>query len=302
MREKQKRLEDNPLPFKDLRDQKSSRQGTGLSAAQRRVHFEQLASSRDRAAPMPDPIQSSQSSHSSYDPSIYETSEPQICRAPDSPSAAAGEPQKSSNLSPGAQMLVEQNNSSAAARVKQFMSNNGDSNAERTLGREAAPFADAGTNDAKNVWFAGAAVGKGEVAGGSVEALSVSGQVGSQTEAQVGTARLTLGSGESSLQLRAPEVEMHAGVHNPHGCVGATAGASHNLVASEATVGADGNSLTAGVSVGWGGEASGGVRDVDQDGNSEYCARVGLSLQAVPVGFVVGACVEPARLYDAVTR
>src|SRR5690606_22612441 len=110
----------------------------------------------------------------------------------------------------------------------------------RTHGRQVASYAEHSTRLDSGTWFAGAAVGKGDVPGGAVEALSVSAQIGAQNEVQLGTARLTMGDRTNFLQLRTPEVEAHAGAFNADGSEGVNDGASVSLVAAETTVGAGG--------------------------------------------------------------
>lgn len=205
--------------------------------------------------------------------------------------------------SAGADKLVSDSQAGKTAKALHYAFTMGDqSNAERTAGRSLDAYREGGVNSAGDGAHAGVALGKGEVRGGSVEVASASVQIGAQSEAQVGVARITMGDSSNAVQLRAVEAEAHFGVHNPDGSTGLNAGASANVVAAEATVGAGDNSVTVGASVGWGGEVSVGERDADNDGNTEYCARLSASLQVLPVGFVLGACVEPGGLYDAVTR
>lgn len=77
------------------------------------------------------------------------------------------------------------------------------------------------------------------------------------------------------------------GTQNPDGSEGFGAGATANAVAVEGTWNfSGGSSVTGGLSVGVGAEASVGTRDIDHDGNTEVCVRV------AALFFTVGGCLE----------
>ena len=73
-------------------------------------------------------------------------------------------------------------------------------------------------------------------------------------------------------------------------------GAIFTAAGIEGTLKGDWFSLSGGVGVGYGGSASAGLRDADQDGNPEVCVRVA---GAAGGKVMLGACVElPARRED----
>lgn len=161
-------------------------------------------------------------------------------------------------------------------------------NAQRTAERNGIiPYADADVTASGDSVFAGAAMLKGRdpKSDGEVEVLSVSGQVGAQTELQVGFQRVSGARGALSGGVEIFTARANIGIHNDDGSTGFNIGAGATAVGFEGTVGGA-SRLTYGVAAGMGAGVSVGVRDVDRDGNGELCARVSIG----PV--TVGACLE----------
>ncbi len=160
-------------------------------------------------------------------------------------------------------------------------------NAARTSERDAGPYAAAGqTHDGKSV-FAGAALSKGKLGHGfEEEKLSVSVQVGAQTEAQVTGQRLSYSSKHVSGSIEGGTANAHVGVQNSDGSVGINLGATATLLGGEVTVNDGRTSKTFGMSAGVGAEGHVGVRDADKDGQPEICFRVAADV------VIVGGCVE----------
>lgn len=162
-------------------------------------------------------------------------------------------------------------------------------NGARTTERDftKGPYAAQGrTHDGGSV-FAAAAALKGRTGEGvEAEALGVSVQAGEQNELQVTTARLGYSDPRVSVSVDALTANAHVGVDNSDGSHGVNAGASAAWASGEVTVKRSGWSLTGGLAAGAGAEAHLGVRDDDEDGAPEVCARLAF-------GFGIGgACVE----------
>jgi hypothetical protein len=247
---------------------------------------------------MPEPIQSSSSSPSantSYDPSSDDVG--RVCRA-DAPSSSTAESsapsspaEPHSSPEPAVAKLV-----SSVPRPPAELPPTGASppastannNAQRTSERSvAAHYADAGVTASGDSVFAGLALVKGPSSkgGAEVEVLSVSAQVGAQTELQFGLERVAGTRGVLSGSVEAFTARAHIGIHNDDGSTGLNVGAGVTAVGFEGTVGGA-SRLTYGVAAGVGASLSVGAADVDRDGSSELCARVSLG----PV--TVGACLE----------
>jgi hypothetical protein len=160
-------------------------------------------------------------------------------------------------------------------------------NAQRTAERDLTPYSDADVTASGDSVYAGVALLKGSVpnSGGDVEVLSVSGQIGAQTEVQLGLQRVAGTRGALSGSVEAFTARANIGIHNDDGSTGFNVGAGVTAVGFEGTVGGA-SRLTYGVAAGLGAGVSVGVRDVDRDGSGELCARVSLG----PV--TVGVCVE----------
>ncbi len=80
--------------------------------------------------------------------------------------------------------------------------------------------------------------------------------------------------------------QAHSTFDNPDGSTGLGASAGTTLIGAEITLRDGADSLTLGASAGVTMGASYGVRDVDHDGQPEYCGRVDFGAGSV------GACVE----------
>jgi hypothetical protein len=162
-------------------------------------------------------------------------------------------------------------------------------NAQRTAERNLDPYADAGVTASGDSLFAGVALLKGTVpkSDGGVEVLSVSGQIGAQTEVQLGLQRVAGTHGPVSGSVEAFTARANVGIHNDDGSTGFNIAVGATAIGFEGTgTVRGGSSLTYGVAAGMGAGVSVGVRDVDHDGSGELCARVSIG----PV--TVGACLE----------
>jgi hypothetical protein len=134
--------------------------------------------------------------------------------------------------------------------------------------------------------YAGAALLKGrDPAGGAIEVLSASVQVGAQTELQVGFQRVAGSRGALTGSVETFALRANVGIHNDDGSVGFNIGAGATAVGFEGSAGGA-SSVTYGVGAGVGAGASIGARDVDRDGKTELCGRLSLG----PV--TVGVCLE----------
>jgi hypothetical protein len=135
--------------------------------------------------------------------------------------------------------------------------------------------------------YAGVGLIKGHdpKSGLDAEVLSVSGQIGTQTEVQAGLVRLGRSTPDGSVAVEAMTARVNLGIYNDDGSVGLNAGAQAGALGGETTYGTV-DSLTVGVSAGLGVAGSVGVRDFDKDGKHELCAKVSYG----PV--TLGACVE----------
>ena len=94
--------------------------------------------------------------------------------------------------------------------------------------------------------------------------------------------------GNHSISVKSLSIEGHYGVHNADGSTGFNIGRTVDLLSVEAKTERGGNSLSFGVSAGFGASGSVGLRDKDKDGLTEVCGHVAVG----PIS--VGACVEPA--------
>jgi len=163
--------------------------------------------------------------------------------------------------------------------------NNATRTSERKL--EDVGYADAGYSFGGQAFYAGAAIVKGRDASGlELEAMSVSAQVGAQSEAQVGVVRAGFAGSHGAISAEAATANAHVGIHNADGSTGLNAGAGAVAGAAEITVSGKANSVTVGVGEGIGAEGSIGVRDKDGNGQPEICFRIGAKLATV------GACIE----------
>ncbi len=162
------------------------------------------------------------------------------------------------------------------------------SSAQRTAARDTVNlYWGAGTTSSGDSAYAGAALLKGRdpKAGAEVEVLSVSAQMGAQSEVQFGFQRVAGTGGTLSGSVEAFTARANLGIHNDDGSTGFNVGAGVTVIGFEGTVGGA-SRLTYGVAAGMGASLSVGAADVDRDGSTELCARVSLG----PV--TVGACLE----------
>jgi hypothetical protein len=246
---------------------------------------------------MPDPICSSSSTPSaspSYDPYSDDVGKVSRADAPNSSSAQSSadglqrEPPAPS--APGVEKLVSavpRPPSALPPAARSEPASIANNNAQRTTERNLDPYADADVTASGDSVFVGAALLKGGVpkTNGEVEVLSVSGQIGAQTEVQLGLQRVAGAHGALSGSVEAFTARANIGIHNDDGSTGFNVGAGVTAVGFEGTVGGA-SRLTYGVAAGAGAGFSVGMRDVDRDGNGELCARVSIG----PV--TVGACLE----------
>lgn len=160
-------------------------------------------------------------------------------------------------------------------------------NAQRTGERAGvAPYASAGETAAADSVYVGAALVKGrDPSGAEAEVLSVSAQIGAQSEVQLGFQRVAGTSGALAGSVETFALRAQVGIHNDDGSTGLNIGASATLIGFEGSIGSA-SSVTYGVGAGAGAAASVGTRDADHDGSTELCARLSFG----PV--TVGACLE----------
>lgn len=236
---------------------------------------------------MPEPISSSNPiSSSSYDPTLDEGG--QVCRsdAPNS-SQSAPPPTSSSPPSPAVSKLVGAVPPPPATLPAPSPST-ANNNAERTSERSGiGPYASAGWVGDHSGTYAGVALLKGRdpKSGLDVEVLSASVQSGSQIEVQAGLVRLGKSTPQGSVGVEVMTARANYGSHNDDGSVGLNIGAQATAIGAEGTYGSA-TSATVGVSAGVGAAGSFGVRDLDEDGNDEICAKVSYG------PLTLGACIE----------
>lgn len=217
---------------------------------------------------MPEPISSHGSGPvaSSYDLTVDEAGA--ICRADGGDVVAPSHTESPAPLGAGAQLLVSQHRTSGQASI--------------------APYADAGITSSNDAAYVGAAALKGRDPsnGIEVEVFSGSVQVGGENEAQAGLARLGLSGRSGSVTAEFLTARAHGGAHNDDGSIGFNAGARATGAGIEGTLVLGESSITGGVAVSLGADVQVGVRDLDNDGNVEVCAKVS-------VGFLTaGFCAE----------
>jgi hypothetical protein len=111
--------------------------------------------------------------------------------------------------------------------------------------------------------------------GFELDALSISGQFGRQTEVQAAVARLGGSSdvGDRSLTIDILGLRTGIGIHNVDGSTGLNVGGNATFIGIEETRQWGSNSATLGLSAGFAAEASVGLRDADDDGRIEVCGR-----------------------------
>lgn len=114
-------------------------------------------------------------------------------------------------------------------------------------------------------------------------------EVGKQTTARVGLSNVAWRSQDDRLDIAGDFLsgEIAAGEHNKDGSNGLNAGAMATAGGVEITRRfGSASSFTGGLSASVGAEASVGARDLDRDGDTEYCVRASLFF------FTVGTCIE----------
>jgi hypothetical protein len=165
-----------------------------------------------------------------------------------------------------------------------------DNNAQRTTVRQStSPYADAGVTSSGDSVYAGAAFTKTHDPNvrADVEAVTISGQVGAQNEAQVGLARVSVKEGGTTGSMEVFTLRASAGVRNDDGSVGLNAGVGATAAGVEGTYAFEGgSSFTVGAAASFGMAGSIGDRDIDGDGARELCAKFSGAV------FTVGFCVE----------
>ena len=230
---------------------------------------------------MPTPISSSTAPGVSTDPSLSETE--QLCRA--EPPSGSTEPSASapSELPPAVKTLV----SATAPATVLPPTSTASNNAERTTERAGiAPYAQAGRTAAGDPYVAVALLKGHDKSGFEADVASMSAQVGTQTELQVGLAHVG-GSGPSgSVGFDTLNARVAFGIHNDDGSEGLNFAVQATGVGTDSTVARHWGSVTLGVSAGLGVAASGGLRDADHDGNHEICAKFSYDI------LTIGGCVE----------
>ena len=170
------------------------------------------------------------------------------------------------------------------------------SNAIRTGERSAAdgPYAAAGVTPDRTTVFAGAAAIKGKTAcGDDIEVASISAQIGTQTEVQVGLLRENVKFGDNrTFSNEIGTASARLGVVNPDGSIGLNVGATATLVSDGATAEKGGFSNTTAVAVGVGADAHIGIRDVDHNGKPELCGQITINTPNPYMSADVGGCIE----------
>jgi hypothetical protein len=134
-------------------------------------------------------------------------------------------------------------------------------------------------------------IASGLLKGSNAELGTVSVQYGKDNDVQLVGARATVvvngGAGYSlSVTADAAVARANLGENNDDGSLGGNIGSGAELVGLEATINTPAGSLTFGQSVSMSLSGSMGVRDVDHDGELEFCAKFSVPL------YTIGACVE----------
>jgi hypothetical protein len=123
-----------------------------------------------------------------------------------------------------------------------------------------------------------------------LEVLSVAAQAGPRAASVEGVfERFGFSSADGTKSIHADLLSATAELrtHNSDESNGIGLGASASSIGVELTLGGGGdNSFTVGAGVGVGAHASVGLRDIDNDGKAEICARFGVTL------FTIAGCVE----------
>lgn len=156
-----------------------------------------------------------------------------------------------------------------------------DTNAERTMARRPAPYAEAGVTSSGDSVYIGVAGAKGKDGQGAAEVFSASAQVGAQNEFQVGMGRahLETKSGQTSADMEVFTARAAEGIHNEDGSTGANASIGASVFKFGATTHIEGVELHGAFELGATGEKEPelthvGVRDPDHDGRYDVCAGV----------------------------
>lgn len=244
---------------------------------------------------MSDPISSSalQSAGPTYDPYADEVGQMSRADAPNSSQAqpqGAGSQASPATSSPATAKLVSSVPPPLSALPPTASTPPANNNAQRTTALDGVkPYASAGTTSSGSSVYAGVALLKGrDRSGAEVEVLSASGQVGAQSELQVGLQRVSGTRGSLTGSVDAFTARAQIGTQNDDGSTGFNIGATATAIGLEGTAGGA-TSATYGVGAGVGLAGSVGVRDVDGDGKTEACLRASFG----PV--TVGVCVEDPR-------
>lgn len=230
-------------------------------------------------------IESVSSRQASYEPGFDEAAtrgEPLACRAAPLASGPEGATRREQ---PGAEAGDDaplERAKAASVDVRMVASwSPTDTNAQRTSARAEGAYAEAGRTSSGDAAYAGAALVKGRSPNGSteVDGLSISAQVGLQSEAQAGVMRAS-GAAASGGSWGAEGMTARAsvGIHNPDGTHGVNAGATATAASIEGTTPMllGGHvALTGGLSLGFGGAGSAGYRGADGHHEVRVRAEVG---------------------------
>ena len=162
----------------------------------------------------------------------------------------------------------------------------------QTTQSRIAPTARAGINENGDLEARAAALsGRDSQTGITMDVFSVEARTGGQTGVGARMARVGWESDNQANRVAMDvfSARVSGGTRNTDGSRGVNADVSATAVSAQGTVGYSGNSLTGGVSIGVGANASVGIRDQDNDGSSELCVSASLKLL---LGVQVGFCVE----------
>jgi hypothetical protein len=207
------------------------------------------------------------------------------------PEPLTSQPPVSSSLEPdpGVRALTSGYRSPSALMTPKQATPPSENNALRTTQRDsAAPYAASGRTSPGDPWAGAAALKTREPRSGvAAEVFTASAQLGTQTELQVGLARVGLSGAyrgtNLSVAVETISARLNGGTQNDDGSKGANVGAMATGAGIEATVEYSGWAATAGLSISAGVAVSSGDRDADGDGVPERCFKA--SIGPATLGF-----------------